>query len=419
MNFTQLSNLTHRSIIIVLGFSSSGSADLNFPIIGEAEEKILERFLELYGREGLLKDLILAARKKMNFNEKSVRFWAPKLVEGGLGPISALLSEELEEIMVNSLKKRIYVYHRKKGVLMTNLSIDTSEYFLELSNRMLSFMNRRVNSSNPRESAVLKNGDRLSVFIPPYSNSYSLNIRKYLIEPLTPIDLYESGMLSLDDLAFLWMAMEVGGVNIGFVGNTGSGKTTLLNALMRFIPEDQRVVLVEEVPEIRPPQEQSVGLVSNRSLNISMKDAIIDSLRMRPDRVVIGEVRTDDEVKALRESCLAGHALGTYFTYHAESADWARRRLTHQGFPEYDLGVIPILVALKRYEKNGHLIRKVTEISGKKELLKNSSFLSSFDDVKLELKERIGILKECVNLNDFEFFDKIQRWYIALRQVSK
>ncbi|MBR9680814.1 MAG: type II/IV secretion system ATPase subunit [Candidatus Altiarchaeota archaeon] len=402
----------------MLGFSSAGSADLNFPIIGTSEEKILIRYAEIYGKNDL-EELILAAKKKLQFDESAVRFWAQKLVEGNLGPLSALIEMDLEEIMVNSIDKRIYVYHRKKGVLETNLMINSAEYFLELSNRMLSFMNRRVNQANPRESAILANGDRLSVFIPPYASNHSLNIRKYAVSPFTPVDLYERDMMSLEDLAFLWMVMETGQVNVGFVGNTGSGKTTLLNALMRFIPENQRVVLIEEVPEIRPPQEQSVGLVSNKNLQISMRDAIIDSLRMRPDRVVIGEVRSDSEVSALRESCLAGHALGTYFTYHAESADWAYRRLMHQGFPEYDLSIIPLMIVCRRFEKNGKLYRRVVEIFGKTKLLKDKSFTLNFDSVSDEILRRVDFLESCTNLKDEDFFDKIQRWYSDIRQINE
>ncbi len=383
------------SPLSVLGFTCRGRAELNFPPISEGDARVLERFIELYGKKGNVLDRLLsAARRKLEFSEESVRFWAPLLVDGRLGPIEALLQLDLEEIMVNGLEEPIFVYDRRKGMLRTNLSITSEGYFMELANRMLSSLGRRVNRTNPRESGVLDSGDRVSVVVPPYSRGHALSIRKYSSEPFTIVELAERGMLSYTEAAALWKLIEEG-ANVGIVGNTGSGKTTLLNALLRFVPRRERVVLVEEIPEIRPLQEQVLSLVSSSELGISMRDAIFDSLRLRPDRVVIGEVRTDGEVAALRESCLAGHALGTYFTYHAESAELARRRLTSQGFPEYDLRAITAIVVCRRTQRGGKLERRVVEVTARPS----------------GVRERAGFLKKCRGLSDREFFEEIQGWY--------
>ena len=412
----------------MIGFSCSGPAEREYPALGNEEEKILLRFLELYQYRGnVIDELIKAAKKKLKFSEEAVRFWAPRLVEGRLGPLDPLLSEELEEIMVNGVEKPIFVYDRSKGMQETNLSISSDRYFLELANRMLSPLGRRVNNTNPRETGVLDSGDRISVAIPPYSRNFTMSIRRYATEPFTVPALIGKDMLTTEAAAFLWMVMEVGNINLGVVGNTGSGKTTLLNALTRFIPRGNRLVLVEDIPEIKPLQKQAVTLISNRSLGLSMRDAIIDSLRLRPDRVIIGEVRRDAEVEALRESCLAGHAMGTYFTYHAESSKWAYRRLAHQGFPEYDLPSISLMVACRRYEKDGKIYREVTEIGGRESLftrkagtLKKTGKLDSkylnlaFDDFQAELKKRKEFLEKCSELGDAEFFAKIQGWSFDL-----
>ena len=406
----------------MLGFSCEGTADRNYPIIGPFEMKLLLRFFELYSTKGnILNVLITQAKKKFDFNEDSVRFWAPKLIEGCFGPFEPLFSEELEEIMINEINGSIFVYDRKKGMEKTNLKITSKEYFLEIVNRMLSPLGRRVNQANPRESGILENGDRLSVAIPPYAREYSLSIRRYASDSFTLSDLVDLKMLTYEAAAFLWAVIESGNINVGIVGNTGSGKTTLLNALITFFPKKSRIVIIEDIPEIRPLQEQVVGLISNKTLKISMKDSILDSLRLRPDRVIVGEVRSDEEVGALRESCLAGHALGTYFTYHAESLKLAYSRLMSQGFPKYDLSVISLIVVCKRYEIKGRAVRRVIEIGGKKpiflmkknKLKKVNDFESeylqkSFVDFEKEIKNRIRLLKSFKGLKPKEVFMRVE-----------
>ncbi|MBR9681353.1 MAG: CpaF family protein [Candidatus Altiarchaeota archaeon] len=351
----------------MLGFKSRPCSDFPLPQISQADERILTRFVELFGKYGdtkLLNNLIQAAYdKKLDFSETSVRFWAPLLVKGRLGPLEPLISHsQLEEIMVNDLEKPIFIYHRKEGMLKTGLSISSPAYFLELSNRMLSNLGRRVDYAHPKANGMLKSGDRVTVIIPPYSRTHVLDIRRFSVSPLTILDLVNFGMLTFKTAAFLWLVMEAGNINLGIAGNTGSGKTTLLNALTRFLPFKERVVLVEEVPEVKPLQEQVVHMVSVDFLNITLRDAIIDSLRLRPGRVIVGEVRSDEEVMAARDSCLAGQALGTYFTYHAQSFVHAEKRLKSQGFGEYDLEAIDLWVLCKRFEKKGKSHRKVVDV---------------------------------------------------------
>jgi len=282
----------------------------------------------------------------------------------GLGPLSLLLGDDgLEEVMVNGINSPIYVYHRRHGMLKTNLAFSNESYFVEKANQILAEIGRRIDETHPRANGVLKNGDRVAIVIPPYSRSHSLDIRKFSAKPLTVIDLAYGGMLSLEGAAFLWLVMEAGG-NVGIVGNTGAGKTTLLNALFRFVPYNQRVICVEETPEIQVPQEQCVRMISVDNLNLGLEDAIMDTLRLRPDRVIIGEVRRRNEAEALRESILSGQSLGTYFTYHAESAAFALQRLNEQGINGRDLCAIDLLVVCKRYNVKGkqNAKRVVTEI---------------------------------------------------------
>ncbi|HDR53652.1 MAG TPA: CpaF family protein [archaeon] len=340
----------------------------SLPSISESDAHILTRFVELFGKSGetdLIDRLLKAAEaKQLGHSETVIRFWAPHLVGGKLGPLEPLLADpSIEEIMVNGIDQPVFVYSRQHGMLPTPLSFTDPSFFLEISNRILSGLGRRVDASHPRANGMLESGDRVAVIIPPYSRDYLMDIRRFTAEPLTILDLVSSAMLDSRTAAFLWLVMEAGNLNVGVVGNTGSGKTTLLNTLTRFIPEHERLVLVEEVPEIVPLHSQVVHLVSADSLGITLRDAIIDSLRLRPGRVIVGEVRSDEEVQALRESCLAGQALGTYFTYHGQSAGLARRRLEAQGFAPHDLDAIDLLVVCRRLEQKGRAIRRVVELS--------------------------------------------------------
>jgi len=400
----------------MLGFEC-GPGEYKLPEIGKNERRILERFVELYERKGdMLEKLIDTGKRKMDFDEGSVRFWAYHLVGGALGPLEPLLHDpQIEEVMVNGISKPIFVYHRKQGMMRTGLSITSRDYFLGLANRILALLGRRVDESHPRASGILSNGDRISVLIPPYSREYVMDIRRFSTDPLTILDLIDSGMISSELAAFLWLLMEAGGVNVGIVGNTGSGKTTLLNALLRFVPSRSRIVVVEEVPEIKPLQEQVVKMISVQQLGLEMRDAIIDSMRLRPDRTVIGEVRSDGEVRALHESSLAGQALATYFTYHAETAQEARKRLVAQGIPEHDLESMDFLVVLRRMEFKGKTLRRVVEVEyrGRKveEIEKlDIKELDVFGEWREELKRRTEWLENMERKKDGEVFEEIQKF---------
>ncbi len=398
----------------MLGFAVRGEAEYRLPALSRDDEKILERFFELYVRgkdaEKVLERLFSAAEKKgLSFSRENVLFWSKALISE-LGALKPIVDDpEIEEIMVNGIGKEIFVYHRKKGMLRTNLSITSREYFLNIANRILARLGRRVDLAHPSAHGILGNGDRISVVIPPHSTDFVMDIRKFTAKPLSIPFLISNGTIKAGDAAFLWLCLEAGNINIGVVGNTGAGKTTLLNALLRFIPPHERIILVEEVPEIKVPHEQVVRLISNENLGISMRDSIIESLRLRPDRVVVGEVRRDEEVEALHESCLAGQALGTYFTYHADSAKLALRRLVNQGFPEFDLEAIHVLVVVKRKEVKGKLIRRVEEVFVNNRERVEKVLDEAFGDWEAELRARESFLEEISRrgVEDEEFFRSV------------
>jgi len=145
-------------------------------------------------------------------------------------------------------------------------------------------------------------------------------------------------------------------------GNTASGKTTTLNAFFSFIPGNERVVITEETPEINIPHGHQLRLVANREMGITLKDLVYDTLRMRPDRMIVGEVRNREETEALFDVLLAGQARGSYATFHAQSVDEALSRLRSFGIREDDLSSIDCIVVQRRMLTYDPKKRRNTEV---------------------------------------------------------
>jgi len=158
-------------------------------------------------------------------------------------------------------------------------------------------------------------------------------------------------------------------ISILIAGNTASGKTTTLNALFSYVPLNERVLITEETPEINIPHKHIVKLISNPELNITLSNLVSDSLRMRPDRVIVGEVRTSEEVSALMDTILSGQARGSYATFHAQSSVEALNRLRSLGVLDIDLPSIDVIVIQRRMMKyniktrNSVEVRRIVEIA--------------------------------------------------------
>lgn len=361
----------------------------------------------------------------------------------GYGILDGLLQDpELEEISVVGLGKPVYVFHRKKGWMKTNCVISSEEFALNAINKMARPLGRRITYQNPRINAALPDGSRLHASIDPINlNKFELTIRKFRQNPFTVGDLIANGTVNAELAAFLWMVL-FGDASLLIAGNSGSGKTTTLNALFSFIPFTERVIITEETPEINLPHEHQVKIVANEELGIQMKDLIKDTLRMRPDRVVIGEVRSREEVAALFDSLLSGQARGSYATMHAGSASEALARLQALGAGKEDLNAINLILVqrrLLRREKHGQReLRRVTELvelaGGKQKTLFSYSPQKDFLEKKSEsaLFERIttgyGLgrkeaLQELAARKEFleeisgkelsfkEFNEAVQKWF--------
>ena len=286
----------------------------------------------------------------------------------GIGFLSEMLADQhLEEIAVIGLGSPVYVYVRGAGWKRTNAAIDSQDYFVSLVNRLGRGLGRRLTAQQPRLNAVLEDGSRMHASMPPVS-SCELTIRKFTREPLSPSDLLSLGTYDARTLALLSLAMQAD-LSVLLAGNTASGKTTSLNALLSFVPASERVLLIEETPEISIPHPHQLRLIPFEESNIGMVELVRDSLRMRPDRVVVGEVRQANEARAFVESALSGQAKGCYTTFHAQSARDAALRLRMMGCQEADLEGIEVFIVQRRvstYDSRNRKIgeaRKVTEIA--------------------------------------------------------
>ncbi len=247
----------------------------------------------------------------------------------GLGPLEPLLDDpDITEIMVNG-PHQIYV-ERGGRLTLTETVFDDEAHLRRILERMLSPLGRRVDESSPLADGRLADGSRFNIILPPLAvNGPTLTVRKFARQPLTMADLVRLGTLSEDAAALLHQCVA-GRLNILVSGGTGSGKTTTLGALSSFIPDTERVITVEDAAELRLQQAHVVTLES-RPPNlegrgeITIRHLVRNALRMRPDRIIVGEVRGGEALDLLM-ALNTGHD-GSLSTIHANGPRDALSRL--------------------------------------------------------------------------------------------
>ncbi|MCX6771211.1 MAG: ATPase, T2SS/T4P/T4SS family [Candidatus Micrarchaeota archaeon] len=286
----------------------------------------------------------------------------------GSGFLQPLLADtSLEEIALIGIGQPVYVFVRGGGWKKTDVAVTSADYFVALVNRLGRGLGRRLTAQQPRMNAVLEDGSRLHASMPPISPC-ELTIRKFSEQPLSPFDLLALGTYDAKMLSLLSLCLQAD-LPVLVAGNTASGKTTTLNALLCFVPASERMLLIEETPELRLPHPHQIRLLPFEEGGIGMAELVRDSLRMRPDRVVVGEVRTPPEVRALVESALSGQAKGCYATFHAQSSRDALLRMRAMGCLEADLEGIGVFIVQRRvsvYSARRRALseaRRVTEIA--------------------------------------------------------
>lgn len=239
----------------------------------------------------------------------------------GLGPIEPLLKDEtVTEIMINGPK---HIFIERLGKLhLTKVQFHDNAHLMNIIDRIIAPLGRRLDESSPLVDARLADGSRVNVIIPPLSlNGPCMTIRKFTKNPLSIENLIGFGSLSEDMAGFL-RACVAARLNIIVAGGTGSGKTTTLNVLSSFVPADERIVTIEDAAELQLMQEHVVTLESRPpniegSGQITIRDLVRNALRMRPDRIIVGEVRSGEALDML-QAMNTGHD-GSLTTAHANS----------------------------------------------------------------------------------------------------
>lgn len=242
----------------------------------------------------------------------------------GLGKIEFLINDPgLEEIIINSASEPVRVYHKKHGWLLTNIVIPSEEQIQNYSNIIARRVGRQITTLTPLLDAQMITGDRTNAVLYPISHKgNTITIRKFARDPWTVVDLVNIKTLNEEVLSLIWIAMEYE-MNILISGGTGSGKTSLLGTIMPFIPPYQRVLTIEDTRELQLPDTLYWCPLVTRPANtegrgeVSMLDLLVNALRMRPDRIILGEMRKQIEAEVLFEAMHTGHSV--YATVHADT----------------------------------------------------------------------------------------------------
>ena len=295
----------------------------------------------------------------------------------GYGPINSLLDDPaVTEIMVNGYDN-VYV-ERDGRIAKTEVTFRNNEHVLHVINKIITPLGRRIDESSPTVDARLPDGSRVNAIIPPLAlKGPSLTIRKFAAEPFTVEDLLELGTMTQEMATFLRACVR-SRVNIIVSGGTGSGKTTTLNVLSSFIPDHERIITIEDTAELQLQQDHVVTLES-RPANIegkgqyTIRELVINSLRMRPDRIVVGEVRGAETLDML-QAMNTGHD-GSLTTGHANSPRdmltrletmvlMAGMELPARAIREQIASAIDLIVQQSRLKDGSRKITYITEVQG-------------------------------------------------------
>lgn len=296
----------------------------------------------------------------------------------GYGPLTELLEDlNITEIMVNGTNE-IYVEIEGRVIKDESISFINEDHIIRTIQKIVQPLGRTIDTSNPMVDARLKDGSRINAVIPPLSiKGPVLTIRKFKSNLETIDDLLRNGTLTPYMARFLEAAV-LGKCNIIIAGGTGSGKTTFLNVLSSFIQDDERIITIEDAAELKLKQQHVVGL-ETRLTNyegegeVTVRDLVINSLRMRPDRIIVGEVRGKEAFDML-QAMNTGH-LGSLTTMHANSPEDALNRLETmilmagmeipiKAIREYIENAIDLVVHVERLSDGRRKVISISEIVG-------------------------------------------------------
>jgi pilus assembly protein CpaF len=358
-------------------------AEIHRTLISKLDLEKLSRVNSTQARQavsGIVKEIIADQRVPLNFDEQE-KIQADLLDEVfGLGPLEPLLRDpKISDILVND---KDHVFVEKGGLLQrVNTSFRDDRHLLQIIDRIVSRVGRRVDESSPMVDARLPDGSRVNAIIPPLAlDGPSLSIRRFGTGPLAANSLVELKSISAEMMELLASAVKAR-ISIVISGGTGSGKTTLLNILSQYIPNNERLVTIEDAAELRLAQENIVRL-ETRPPNIEGNGAIrqrqllINCLRMRPDRIIMGEIRGEEAFDML-QAMNTGHE-GSMTTIHSNTPRDAIARLEsmvamgNMNLPEKSVrqqiaAAISIVVQATRMSDGSRKVTSISEITGMEE----------------------------------------------------
>jgi pilus assembly protein CpaF len=337
----------------------------------------------------------------------------------GFGPLEPLLADDtITEIMVNG-PKNVYI-ERTGNIFRSNVTFEDEDHVLRVLDRIVAPLGRRIDESSPTVDARLPDGSRVNAVIRPIALcGPTITIRKFSRRPFTVEDLIRFGTITPEIAEFL-RACVIARLNIIVSGGTGSGKTTFLNVLSGFIPNDERIVTIENAAELQLRQEHVVSLES-RPANIegrgeiSIRDLVVNSLRMRPDRIVVGECRSGEALDML-QAMNTGHD-GSLTTVHSNSPRDTLSRvevmvlmagmdLPVRAVREQVASAVDLIVHQERMRDGTRKIVKVTEVQGMEGDVITMSDIFEFEQTGLEAGKVIGRIRP-TGLRP-KFIDKIE-----------
>jgi len=367
----------------------------------EEMERTRKRFIEEASR--IIRDYMPTIDKKIE------DFLVGKLLQDmmGLGEVEFLINDgSLEEVVIPSATETIRAYHKRYGWLKTNLKVATEDAIINYANIIARRVGRQITVLTPLLDAHILSGDRTNAVLFPISTKgNTITIRKFARDPYTIIDLIKNNTCTVEVAALIWLAIEYE-MNILVSGGTASGKTVFLNSCMAFMPPNQRILSIEDTRELMLPEHLYWTPLVTRTPNVegrgevSMLDLLVNSLRMRPDKIILGEMRRQREAEVLFEAMHTGHSV--YATLHADSAAETVNRLINPplNVPKNLLGAVNLNIIMFRDRRKG--VRRVYQIA---------EFIVEKDSVATNLLYRYVPEKDTVEKygESRKFFESLSR----------
>ena len=366
-----------------------------------------------------------------DMEQKTKNFLTTYLIQKslGLGNLEIIMDDNfLEEIVINSPDEPVWVFHKNQGWLKTNISLGTDDKTRHYATIIGRKVGRQISVLEPLLDAHLNAGDRVNATLFPISTKgHTLTFRRFSRNPFTITHFLDFNTMSLEAASLIWLCMQYE-LSAIIAGGTASGKTSTLNVLATFFPPNQRIISIEDTREIRLPKFLHWVPMSTRLSNaegkgeISMSDLLVNSLRMRPDRILVGEVRRKKEAETLFEAIHTGHSV--YATFHANTAEETVQRLTNApiDIPKIMLPAISLIIIQFRNRRTG--TRRTFQVA---EILPDSSanVLLQYDANKDMLVKKnkskylMSTLKLFTGFSDSEIKKNLDEKQMILKYLMK